>query len=197
MTPAETTIGLVAVVGVVALAMKLFSRDERPVTPTREVDPVDALLAEVSGADAHAAGDVVAVTSDGWSFVPDGEDVTLIPPENPELGDMAPASEGRTQAMVLPPSHIDVGDFIGARVIRGAPGHDPWRLEALGRDGEYRAWFFETEGAARAALDLLERRIVRVPVDDDGDPRPSSGADFDEARRIDEETERALDADEE
>ena len=96
-----------------------------------------------------------------------------------------------------PGERINVGDLIGARVKRGAPDLDPWRLEAVGRDQDYRAWFFETEEAARAALALLDRRVVRPLKDEDGDTRLLTPADFDAARELDEETERALDAGEE
>ena len=44
---------------------------------------------------------------------------------------------------------------------------------------------FETESGARAAHDLfVSKGIVRVGRDDDGDPAPPSGEQFDEARRI-------------
>jgi len=166
---------------------------------------------------------VVAITSDGWAFVPDGADVHLIPPDthdedlpvrsevvtgyqpqiDPDIqmlgGRGGPVNPHSRRPVVnwKPGEHLDLGDLIGARVKRGAPDLDRWRLEAIGRDGDYRAWFFETQEAARAALDLLERRVVRAPKDEDGDPRPPGPEDFDEARRLDEETERALDESEE
>ena len=186
MSPAETTIAMVIGVGVIALLVKSFTRDEHTTTSTP--DPVDTLLAEVSGADPETAGEIVAITSDGWAFVPDGHAVQLIPPE---------LSEDRPTGSWKPGERINVGDLIGARVKRGAPDHDPWRLEAVGRDDDYRAWFFETEEAALAALALLERRIVRPAKDEDGEPRILLGGDFDTARQLDEETERALDAGEE
>src|SRR3990172_2697740 len=66
--------------------------------------------------------------------------VRLTPPlAPPEMGQFVP----RTAA-----EQLGRGDLIAARVKRGAPDHDPWRLEALGRDGEYQAWRFETEDAA-------------------------------------------------
>jgi len=220
MSPAETTIVLVVGIAIVALLVKWFSRDEHATTAA--ADPVDALLAEVSGADPDTAGEIVAITSDGWAFVPDGHAVQLIPPESgehdvpvrsehatgsihgtdPEIQMMAGRGgpvHPRTQRPMAwkPGERIHMGDLIGARVKRGAPDLDPWRLEAIGRDEDYRAWFFETEEAARAALALLERRIVRPMKDAEGDPRILTGADFDAARQLDEETERALDAGEE
>jgi hypothetical protein len=198
MSPVETTLALVLLIGVVALMMRWFGRDDR-VKPAAsgEVDPVDALLAEVSGADPDHAGEVVAVSSDGWAFVPDQHSVVLMPHGHPLHGDPT-ARHGNVEdehALHGPraPGRLGAGDFAGARVRRGAPDHDPWRLEGVGRDGDYRAWFFETEEAARAALDLVERRVVRVPIDEDGDPDPLTDDDFEEARRLDEETERALD----
>jgi hypothetical protein len=76
------------------------------------------------------------------------------------------------------------GDFTAGRVRRGAPGTEPWRLELLGRDGEYIAFVFETEEAARTALAMLERGgTIHRPVDEGGEPVPASAEDFEEARR--------------
>jgi hypothetical protein len=135
-----------------------------------------------------------ALTSDGWAFVPDGDEVQIVPPDSPEeeiaeamgqygtvMGD-AGRVEGmpkrRTPGIAKPGEHLDAGDFTGVRVVRGAPDVDPWRLEALGREGEYRSWSFETEDAARTAMGLLERRIVRVPLGEDGEPSPPADADY-------------------
>jgi hypothetical protein len=82
--------------------------------------------------------------------------------------------------------------LVAARVTRGAPDHDPWRLEALGRDHEYRAWRFETEEAARAALALVEGRVVQPPRDRDGERVAVDDADFMAARRREEEIEAEL-----
>jgi hypothetical protein len=84
------------------------------------------------------------------------------------------------------------GDLIAARVVRGAPDHDPWRLEVLGRDREYRAWRFETEEAARAASVLVTGRVVRAPRDPDGEPVTIGDADYVAARRQEEEIEAEL-----
>ena len=130
--------------------------------------------------------EVVAVTSDGWSFMPlaDRDRLRLIPPIHP------PGMEqgaGRTS-----PEQLCRGDLIAARVKRGAPDHDPWRLEALGRDHEYRAWRFETEDAAREALALVSRSIVRAPRDEEDTETAFGDADFAEARRREEEIESEL-----
>jgi hypothetical protein len=130
--------------------------------------------------------ETVAVTSDGWSFVPFGERdrVRLMPPVTPAGSELMAARGG--------PEQLARGDLIAARVKRGAPDHDPWRLEALGRDHEYRAWRFETEEAARAALALVERCIVRAARDEDGEPIAVGDAEFAEARRREEEIESEL-----
>ena len=87
---------------------------------------------------------------------------------------------------------LSCGDLGAARVVRGAPGVDPWRLEALGRDREYLSWSFETEESARTALDLLERIVVRAPADADGESLAGGAAEFEEARRVHEQTEQEL-----
>jgi hypothetical protein len=116
--------------------------------------------------------------------VADRDRVRLIPPLTP-----------REMEQIVPRAQADQlvrGDLIAGRVKRGAPDHDPWRLEALGRDGEYRAWRFETEDAARAALALVSRSIVVAPRDEDGAEVAMGDADFVEARQREEEIEREL-----
>ena len=64
---------------------------------------------------------------------------------------MNAARTGDDEAPVLfgaagdtPEHHVPVmmkpGDLIAARVRRGAPDLDPWRLETLGRDRDLTAW---------------------------------------------------------
>lgn len=136
--------------------------------------------------DDEGSAEIVAVTSDGWSFVPvgDRDKVQLVPPRVPD-----------EMAQVAGPQGIEPlgrGDLIAARVARGAPDHDPWRLEALGRDHEYHAWRFETEEAARAAHALVAGRVLRPPRDRDGEPVAIVDADFAAARRREEEIEAEL-----
>lgn len=136
--------------------------------------------------------EVVAVTSDGYAFVPDRHAVRLVPPD--EEGEAWKAGEHATQrrGAAAIASSWHAGDFTGARVARGG-GEEPWRLEALGRDGEYVVFGFETRDGAEAALKLFESRgVIRVGLDENGDPAPASAEQFAEARRIFEETERAL-----
>ena len=187
--PIETILTLVLGIIVIAYLLKWFAKGAKEDEPAESADQVDRLLAEVSGAEPRTAGEVAAITSDGWSFIPDGHEVVMMPPR---AGTDSPTAH-IIDASQMGPARIDIGDLIGVRVVRGAPDFDPWRLEGLGRDGDYRAWFFENEEAARAARDLLERRVVRVPVDADGDPHPPRDQDFEQARKLDEETEQSLD----
>jgi hypothetical protein len=133
---------------------------------------------------------IAAITSDGWMFIPFEQGVQLLIPASPEqlaeeLATQAVA-RGRVAGMLSP------GDLGAARIVRGAPGVDPWRLEALGRDREYLSWAFETQESARVALDLLERIVVRAPVDGDGEPVVAGAGEFAEARRVHEQTEQEL-----
>lgn len=154
-----------------------------PPGPEPETDEAGAAVEELIGSLEPVA---VAVTSDGLSFMPlaDRDRVLLIPPLTPrEMEQVVPRAA---------PEQLSRGDLIAARVKRGAPDHDPWRLEALGRDHEYRAWRFETEDAARAALALVARSVVREPQDPDGSETTVGDADFAEARRREEEIETEL-----
>ena len=98
----------------------------------------------------------------------------------------------RRPAVARPAVMLSAGDLIGARVVPGTPGEAPWCLEALGRDREFSAWSFETEDAARAAQEMLERLVVKVPVGPDGEPEPVKDEEIEEARRIAEQTLREL-----
>jgi hypothetical protein len=175
-------VAVVAVFGVLLRRMSGPSAAQAPSLPALEpeVDETD-LEAETAEDDA-----TVALTSDGWAFVPvaDRDRIRLVPPRD---------AEGATPAAGRPTAEtLGRGDLIAARVTRGAPDHDPWRLEGLGRDHEYRAWRFETEEAARAALVLVERSVVRSPHDADGETLTVTEVDFDRARRREEEIEAEL-----
>ncbi|HYM81624.1 MAG TPA: hypothetical protein VEY91_09460 [Candidatus Limnocylindria bacterium] len=215
--------GLIAVLAVAAGALLLrrfASRGETVSYPSEGVDPATE-TPEAFGSESEDFEDsteAVAITSDGWAFVPDGREVQLVPPGEPEdlipsratvntgygpqtdpdiqvLGGRgAPVNPhtGRSLPGWKPGEHLRAGDLVAARVRRGAPGVDPWRLEALGRDHEYRHWPFETEEAAQAALAVIEPRIVRPPHDPDGEPQAIGEADFAHAREDYEATEAEL-----
>jgi hypothetical protein len=215
-----TTLLVVAGVAVFAWLMRVFSRGGGEQTGGIPESAAPAVDEEADDLDdvGPARGEIAAITSDGWAFVPDGDAVQLIPPgdEDCEIPVRSPIATGyapqvdpvtqltsgtgapvnpKTRKPVpgwKPGEHLTRGDLIAARVRRGAPNHDPWRLEALGRDHEYRAWRFETEDAARAALALMDGRIVRAPHGPDGDPVMIGDEDFAEAKRLEEETEREL-----
>jgi len=138
---------------------------------------------------------VVAVTSDGSTFVPDRHAVRLVPPEEPgeewKTRGSGAATNLRGQHAMAMSWHA--GDLTGVRVVRGEADEGPWRLEALGRDGEYTWFAFETREGAEATKELFERlKIVRLGEDEDGRPMPPSAEQFAEARRLLRETEAAL-----
>ena len=177
-----TAIVAVAGVALLGLFMRRSTGASGPGANTTSPEPEEH--GDEDPADESAG--TVAVTSDGWSFVPLGDRgrVRLIPPTSPR--EMEPA--GAPAA----PEQLVRGDLIAARVRRGAPDHDPWRLEALGRDHEYRAWRFETEEAARAALALVSPGIVVAPRDDEGSEIVPGDDEYMEARRREEEIEAEL-----
>jgi hypothetical protein len=182
-----TAIIAVAAVAVLGLLLRRITASPEAGTtaPTPDPESVPGDVDEIVE-DSSETLEAVAVTSDGWSFMPleDRDRVRLIPPLTPsEMEQVVPRSAWE---------QLGRGDLIAARVKRGAPDHDPWRLEALGRDHEYRAWRFETEEAARAALALVGRCIVRAPRDEDGSELALGDADFVEARRREEEIETEL-----
>jgi hypothetical protein len=202
--------GLIAVGVVVVIAMLLRGASkpeptgtiplegpmsEGAVPPTEAIDGEDDARAGSDGDDEgdDAGAEVVAVTSDGYALVPDVHAVRLVPPHEEgeawKTGETARNLRGeRALAMSW-----NAGDFTGARVVRGAADEGPWRFEALGRDGEYTAFVFETREGADAALALFESRgVVRHGRDEDEREAPPSAEQFEESRRIYLETEAAL-----
>ena len=188
--------GLVAVgaVIVVALALRAMGGGEKsegsvpampspPLEPTPRADEPDEPMD-----DDHDDGDdrlVVAVTSDGRAFVPDHHVVRIFAP--PEEGDEWKVGARLKAALetVAIGAGWSPGDLRGARVVRGDFDEGPWLLEALGRDGEYLTFPFETSEAAVAAKGVFERLdIVALGEDEDGRPMPPSAEQFAEARRI-------------
>jgi hypothetical protein len=129
-------------------------------------------------------GDAAAVTVDGLAFIGEAHGVSLVPTPDPEAV---------TARAIVPVEFLRPGDFSAARVVRGAPSMDPWRLELLGPEGEYVSFGFAAEEAARVALDLLETRaVMRYVMGDDGRPLLPSAEQFAEARLRRDETERLL-----
>jgi len=163
-----TIIFVVLLVGVGAWLLRRSSNSSEVKMPDLEIDETgeDRWGDRVRAADDEEA---VAATSDGWAFVPHRDTVQLLP-----VG----TEEGWNAK-----THLAPGDLISARVKRGSPDLDPWRLEALGRDHDYQSWSFETESAALAAFDLVKRLSVRPPTDKHGDPIPVGDEDFFVAQR--------------
>lgn len=171
-----------------------------PGPPPPQDDPEEA------ADDDRGEEEELAVTSEGDVLIPDGHSVRVMPLGDPEeMGahqediESGLLSLSREDWLALlarrgkPGQALQAGDLTAARIGRGAAGVVPWRLETLGRDGEYILFPFETEDGARAALALLERyKVVRRPLDDDGRPIPASPEDFEEARRRYDETVREL-----
>ena len=187
---------LILAVLVFSLVLRRFSAGPSSEGPSTERPPHDG--DEAAGEEMEDepewepdSDEVVAVTTDGSSFVPNRGAVLLVPPARAEEPWKTPMEEANA-IRARGGERLSPGDFIAARVRRGAPDLDPWRLEALGRDHEHVSWSFETEEAARAALALLERRIVRAKLDEDGQPIPVGDEDFAVARRKREETEAEL-----
>jgi len=157
-----------------------------------DLTPEDEAMLDELGAAFHD-DEVAAVTSDNFALVPDRHAVRLIPPdesgESWKTGNAAANARG-AQAIAM---SWHAGDLTGARVVRGAADEGPWRFEALGRDGEYTAFSFETEDGAHAALAVFESRgIIKLEENEDGERMPPQADQFEEARRVFFETEAAL-----
>ena len=171
------------------------SRDSRHGGVSVPVDESDADDVDEATGSNDGSHLVVAVTSDGAALVPDRYVVRLVPPEEQGEGwkvgaGMKSANLRGEQALAMT---WQAGEFTGARVVRGAADEGPWRLELLGREGEYITFFFETSEAAEAAKHLFEQQdIVQLGEDEDGRPMPPSPEQFVEARRVYLETEAAL-----
>lgn len=210
----STLMGVLVVAGAAALALVLRAASrgdeqvDRGALATGTPEPEAASAAAPAGAPEEewdeAASEVAVMASSGWMLLPFEGGVRLWAPVDeavdpghaPRPGEVP--AEGvaaeRGRVPMRPAAELSAGDLIAARVVRGAPGEEPWRVEALGRDREFSEWGFDSEEAARAACALLERLVVKVPPGPDGEPRPVSDEEIAEARRIVEETLRELDA---
>lgn len=157
-----------------------------------DLTPEDEAMLDELSAGFHD-DEVAAVTSDNFALVPDRHAVRLIPPS--DSGESwkpgRSASDARGERALAMSWHA--GDLTGGRVVRGAADEGPWRFEALGRDGEYMAFIFETEEGAHAAQAVFESRgIISLRENDEGERMPPQADQFEEARRIFLETEAAL-----
>jgi hypothetical protein len=214
----STVVAVLAIVAVAALALLLRRGagsdaanaprpDTGPPVPTRDDDPGDDELDEGDEEGESVPSEApVPITSAGVAVVPFGKDVRLVtlhaPEEDSEWLESSIAagsvSSVRVQEQIGVARRMGTGvetlhpaDFTGARVRRDAEGG--WRLETLGREGEFGYMLFETEAAARTSLEMFEHAgVIRRPLDDDGQTVPASAEDFEEARRRFEETEREL-----
>ena len=175
----------VAVVALIALVLRRGSGGREETVPGATAPPTPPAPPELEEDDEFLeAEDAAAVTVDGIAFIGEEHGVSLVPTPDP----LAPASRP-----IVPLDFLRSGDFSAARVVRGAPGVDPWRLELLGPEGEYVSFGFEVEEGARAALDLLETRdVTRYVEGEDGRPLMPSKEQFEEAKRRSDETARLL-----
>jgi hypothetical protein len=201
MTSGFIAIVLILSVALLAWVLRRSAGDETITSPDDAAGPEESPELEEGMADEE-----LALTSEGDVFIADGHSVRIMPLGEPdaleehrediEAGLLALSPEERLQIQAMrgkPGQALQSGDLTAARIKRGAAGVVPWRLETLGRDGEYGFFPFETEDGARAALSLLEKyRVIRRPLGEDGRPIPASQEDFEEGRRRYEESWRAL-----
>jgi hypothetical protein len=185
--------GLVAVAAVIVVALLLrgMAGGEKttggaPAMPAPP-PPTEPEHEVPDGEEAEDGDDrlVVAVTSDGRAIVPDHHVVrVLAPPEEGEEWKVGARLKAALETVAIG-SGFSPGDLRGARVVRGGMDEGAWVMEALGRDGEYITFDFETADAANAAKELFERSdIVVLGHDEDDRPMPPSAEQFAEARRI-------------
>ena len=175
---------VILVAAVAGLALWLRQQGESaPTTAPPPAADLDTLMdADEDDAEWELEG-AAAVTVDGLAFIGEEHGVSLVPTPDP----LAPAA-----GPIVPMEFLRPGDLTAARVVRGAPSTDPWRLELLGRDGEYMAYAFEVEEAARAALDLIEERVMARRARGEEGPVAPSAEQFEEAKRRHDETIRLL-----
>jgi hypothetical protein len=191
-------IGAVIVAAIAFLLRKAGGGSvDAPVTPEGGGNTADAandteVVDEQDDDDEDADPGYIAVSSDDLAFVPRRHGVLITPAHEvrqelvrqrrrqagaseelpPPVFPAEPEAEQRARIVLQP------GDLIATRVVQGAPYIDPWRLETLGRDRDLSEWAFETEDAAHAAQQTLERLVVRPPFDAEGEPVTVGDEDF-------------------
>lgn len=157
--------------GRVVDAVTESARPEGAHAPDEESDTSgEPAGAEPGEEEAGALNFFVPTTTDGWDFI---------------------WHHGRLQLVMHRVTRIDPGAIVAARVRPDETAPGLWMVEALeqsvdsdtGAHWPYRAWAFASESAAGAALRLLER-VIRPQLDEYGEPRVFTDADFDKARRI-------------
>lgn len=216
----KTLIALLAVVAVAVLGLLMrrggdsTTRTMPPQPDATGDDTPDQLDEDAAAAEAKLSESNVPLSMDGMAFMPQAHGVILLPLlKSEEAPDWV---ERAMDASAVPYSQLNhwygqgtrahgsgtplgVGDLTAARVVRG-DSEDPWRLETLGRDGDFGLHAFATRESADTALQmLLDTGVVRAAVDEHGDHVPPSSEDFEEARRRYEQTlsELAMEGDDE
>lgn len=213
---AQTVVLMVAGIAIVAWLMKSFSGSKREDSAAPgDAAAVEALIAGEDFADGSGGSKIAGrapMSTEGIAFVPRSHGILLLPlvesEETPDwlaraldsssvpytvLNDLYFSGAGGGARPSLPGITLVTGDVTAARVVRGAGGADPWRLETIGRDGDFGFHPFATREGAEAALELLvDHEVVQSRVDEDGNSVPASPEDFEEARRRYEQTESEL-----
>src|SRR5262245_58576198 len=102
--------------------MRRVSRNTEAMPVTTAPTPPPPVAGFEEDDDSIEMEDAAAVTVDGIAFIGEEHGVRLVPTPDP----LAPAPKA-----IVPMEFLRAGDFTAARVVRGAPGVDPWRLELL------------------------------------------------------------------
>jgi hypothetical protein len=120
---------------------------------------------------------VAAVTSDGEALLSYRHQVVMIPPQDTgeEWKVGAAMKSVNARGALAFDMTWQAGEMTGMRVVRGGADEAPWRLEGLGREGEYTPF-----------------GLVKLGEDEDGRLMPPSSEQFVEARRVYIETAESL-----
>ncbi len=204
---------VVAGILVVAMVMRSGGHKDETASSSEDEGGGGSVLDDLDDADADHEHQSVPITAEGVALLQDGHELRLISmidseeevPDNLQtamdasaipysvLNRMYMPAAPRGGAGSKPGTPLNKGDFTAARLRPGVAGSYAWRVETLGRDGDFGFFPFTTRTGADAALALLETHgIVSQSVDEDGEPNRPSNEDFEEARRRYEETESSL-----